>query len=282
MGKWLRGEMGPTVREVLHPKLRKYFEALPDSEAGLNAPRPVGPALHASISEALSNFALHFVPDIVKKHDGELIYAGGDDVLALLPTETALKCASDLRETYRKEWSAVDAREYLVMGRKATISAGLAVVHYKEDLRLALGQTRWAEKMAKEAGRDALVLTVCRRSGEHSSALLPWEQCHHVEELVKIFLKKVSDRWAYKLRAELPTLQGPEIPWELVRAEVRRLLNRLEKADRDQVTEPALAFVDDYRRAMIGERRGQSQKEALEGFVTLCQAASFLARGRDE
>ena len=33
-----------------------------------------GPALHAALSEALTNFALHIVPNIVKEHDGTLIY----------------------------------------------------------------------------------------------------------------------------------------------------------------------------------------------------------------
>jgi CRISPR-associated protein Cmr2 len=285
MGKWLRGENGPTVREALHPKLRTYFEALPEAAEALRAQRPVGPALHASISEALTNFALHFVPGIVSKHDGELIYAGGDDVLALLPTATALACARELSDTFRKDWHTDhEGRERLLMGAKASVSAGLAVVHYKEDLRFALDRARRAEKAAKSAGRDALGLAVCRRSGEHSFALLPWDQCPHVEKLVDIFLKDVSDRWAYKLRTELPTLQGQEevIPWELVWAETRRLLGRLEKADRDQVQQPALDFLEGYRRAMTGERRGQTAAEALEGFVTLCQAASFLARGRDE
>jgi CRISPR-associated protein Cmr2 len=284
MGRWLRGEHGPTVREALHPKLRAYFETLPGADDGLKARRPVGPALHASISEALTNFALHFVRDIVGKHDGELIYAGGDDVLALLPAATALACARELSETFQKDWHTDrNGRERLLMGGKSTISAGLAVVHYKEDLRFALDRARRAEKAAKAAGRNALELAVCRRSGEHSFALLPWAQCEQVQELVNIFLDGVSDRWAYNLRAELPTLQGTEeiIPWSMVDAEVRRLLGRLEKIDRDRVQEPALAFLDSYRQALTGTR-GRPQAEALEGFVTLCQAASFLARGRDE
>src|SRR5262249_55800157 len=276
LGKWLRGEMGPTVREVLHPKLRQYFEALHEAENGLNTRRPVGPALHASISEALANFALHFVPNSVSEHAGELIYAGGDDVLALLPTTTALACACELSDTFRKDWHRDHGgRNRLLMGSKASVSAGLAVVHYKEDLRFALDQARRAEKAAKAAGRDALGLAVCRRSGEHSFALVPREQCEHVEKLVGIFQQKVSDRWAYKLRAELPTLRGAEeiIPWEMVRAETVRLLHRLEKADRDKMEQPTLALLDDYHQAMTGERRRRTAAGALEGFVTLCQAA---------
>jgi hypothetical protein len=102
---------------------------------------------------------------------------------------------------------------------------------------------------------------------------------------VTLFLQGVSDRWAYKLRAELPALLGPEIPWELVFAETRRLLSRLEKADSGKLQGPALDFLAAYHQGMTAKKpdgRGRTQANALEGFVTLCQAASFLARGRDE
>ena len=114
----------------------------------------MGPALQNALSEALTNFALHSVPDIVDRHMGELIYAGGDDVLALLPAACALRCAGELVATYQRDWSE-DGR--LLPGCRATVSAGLAVVHYKEDLRFALQAARDAEKAAKSAGRDCAV-----------------------------------------------------------------------------------------------------------------------------
>ena len=196
-------------------------------KSGLNARRHVGPALHAAISEALANFALHFVSKIVKQHQGELIYAGGDDVLALLPTSTALACAGQLYGTFRENWKDVDKDDKtrgpkcLLMGSRATLSAGIAVVHYQEDLRFALEQARAAEKAAKNSGRDALELRVLRRSGEHAAALCPWDFVPTVEALVQAFLQKdgksgiptekesgASDRWAYHLRAELETLRA--------------------------------------------------------------------------
>jgi CRISPR-associated protein Cmr2 len=66
MGRWLRGEKSPPVGRCLHPRLRDYFAALPGTEEALGARRPVTPALHAAISEALANFALHFVPPVVE------------------------------------------------------------------------------------------------------------------------------------------------------------------------------------------------------------------------
>ena len=308
MGRWLRGENSPQVHQVLHPDLQQYFARLSDTAESLAARRPVGPALHAAISEALTNFALHVVPRIVEKHWGTLIYSGGDDVLALLPAGTALACAHELRLAFcghpqinggaRSGYYRVDGRDLLMMGTKATASAGLALVHYKEDLRSALSAAREAEKAAKTAERDILQVRACRRSGEHAAALCPWDYVGEVQGWVEAFSAGATDRWAYHLRAELPTLTA--LDYEAVLAEIRRQLGRTEQATpyRLRPDDMAAAF-DAYRRAMLAEhrrprdpgflRRYTTREEqdrqlaatALEGFVTLCQTASFLARGRE-
>lgn len=102
MGRWLAGEKTPELQKLLHPKLREYFKGLDDTraEAGLSARRPVGPALHAAISSALSTFASEVAPRIVAEHHGTMIYSGGDDVLALCPVATALECAGALRDAF--------------------------------------------------------------------------------------------------------------------------------------------------------------------------------------
>lgn len=56
---------------------------------------------HRDFSRRLTVFALHCVRRIVNACDGRLIYAGGDDVLALLPADTAVECARFLRDAYR-------------------------------------------------------------------------------------------------------------------------------------------------------------------------------------
>ena len=150
----------------------------------------------------LTRFAVEHAPRCVGEHRGELIYSGGDDVLALLPTVTALQCALRLRDAYEQSWPT----EQLRTDHRATVSAGIAVVHYKEDLRFALEAGRKAEKLAKNSGRNALALTVCRRSGEHSTALVAWDQLGNLQQLVELFIKKVTHRWAYALCASCQRL----------------------------------------------------------------------------
>ena len=289
MGQWLKGDRAPQVREVLHPKMLHYYEQLGDkAKVGLDAKRPVGPALHASISEALNNFASHIAPGIVKDHAGTMIYSGGDDVLALLPVRRAVDCATELYRAFRGEggaapgWIERDGRQLLTMGNRATLSAGIVFVHFMEDLRLALNAARQAEKAAKDAGRDWLTLRFMRRSGEHSEASLSWEFALWFQKLVRIFASGATDRWSYRLIMELPTLQGCVVPDAAVRAEIRRLVDRTRKDDKGPNC-PSGEEVERWWQSFFqaGQQRGRSAAELLRSFALLCQGASFVARGHD-
>lgn len=294
MGDWLAGKKSPAVRDAIHPNLVKYFEGLgAKTTPGLDAPRPVSPSLHAAISEALGNFAQYAVPDIVQRHLGELIYAGGDDVLALLPTETVLACAGDLDRAFRGHpdgnggapagYYRADSRDLLMMGPLASVSVGVAVAHYKEDLRAALELARKAEGDAKKFGRNALSLTVARRSGEHASAALPWELVGDLAKAVTAFRGDASDRWAYRLRGLLPVFLDGGPPEDAFVAELRRQLARGDNAATR--TLPVESFYERLRASVIRRKDEAREPEpwtATAGrLVTLWQSASFLARGRD-
>ncbi|HRT10557.1 MAG TPA: type III-B CRISPR-associated protein Cas10/Cmr2, partial [Candidatus Paceibacterota bacterium] len=110
IGKWVSGEKTPPFMSQLADYTdgsgaerlgaRKYFEK---SEFGefLKQQRPLSPGYHLQFSEALANFALLCARPIVEAFDGRLIYAGGDDVVALLPADAALACAKALRLAFR-------------------------------------------------------------------------------------------------------------------------------------------------------------------------------------
>ncbi|MCS7078854.1 MAG: type III-B CRISPR-associated protein Cas10/Cmr2 [Chloracidobacterium sp.] len=290
LGGWLRGEQSPQAREVIHPKLVAYFEEVDAQNAErLKARRPVGPALHAAISTALANFALHVAPPVIEAHSGTLIYAGGDDLLALLPVEKALPCAAQLAQAYRQNWYATDQnrreanrREWLLMGKRATISGGMVVVHAKDDLRLALQDARAAEHQAKATGKDALGMTVRRRSGEHTSAVCPWPFAESVIGWTDGFRRGASDRWVYRLYGMRGTLAG--LPAKAIQAEFQRQLRRAEAPTPDLIPPKDFAEAFDAFQALKlpnGVRRFSDARAALEPFLTLCHTAAFLARGRD-
>ena len=217
---------------------------------------------YRKISRTLGGFSLNVIEPIVSEHQGELIYAGGDDALCMLPAPLALRCIRTINTAFAKNWA--DAR---IAGPPATISGGVVVAHYKEDLRFVLEQARKAEKTAKDSGRNALCLTVCRRSGEHTSALVQWDFLSTMIGWTDSFLNKASDRWAYHLREEQVVLNALSI--DAIQLEIKRQLRRAEDKTK-QLFDPeevAKVFVQ--------------YKGSLQDFVTLVLASSFLARGRD-
>lgn len=295
MGAWLSGDEAPAIRDVLHPKLASYFGKLgPEALKSLAAKRPVGPAMHAAISQALSGFSVHVAPAVVARHYGTLIYSGGDDLLALLPVETALSCADELYRRFRGEagdgaeagYCRIGGQDHLMMGTKATLSAGLALVHYKSDLRRSLDEARTAEKAAKGSGRDALVVRACRRSGEHTQVLCPWSFVPRMQAFEAGFLSGASDRFAYHLAAERQTLQALEPQAQV--AEIKRQIGRSEAPTRKALTGAEnqkdageLLAADFLRYAALLQGRPDGGSGAFVGFIDLLQTASFMARGRD-
>ena len=288
IGGWLSGgaDRTPRIREILHPDVVSYFREAGGSaaEPALEARRPVGPGLHASISAALGDFASGSAEQCVADHHGTLIYSGGDDLLALLPIASVVRCADALREAFQGSTHGSLGG----MGRRATLSAGIAFVHHLEDLRFALQAAREAESQAKEAGKDLICFKVVRRSGEHATATLPWPLAGWFADLTHLFAKGATDRWAYRLRAELPVLSGVGTPEEMVPAEIRRLGDRIEDrawSERAGDLSPGELIAgwwrDYWKLLRVREGREVRLGEALREFVTLCQGASFVARGRD-
>ncbi len=98
MGKWISGAKTPRLEDVLSRECAAVFRA---AGANLENHRPLSPSWHLQFSEALSNFSQHAVRRIVEAYDGRLLFAGGDDVLAMVPADTALACAEALRLAFR-------------------------------------------------------------------------------------------------------------------------------------------------------------------------------------
>ncbi|QDQ42525.1 type III-B CRISPR-associated protein Cas10/Cmr2 [Methylacidiphilum kamchatkense] len=184
MGKWLSGANAPAFKFQLSKEAKEYFEKNNDLKEILDVKRPLFPSYHIELSTALENFSVYLAPYIVTAYYGQLIYAGGDDVLAMLPAEYALSCAYALRKAFRGDPSLVDdklfkgalpapknqwgfvslngewegwkrkiniPREYhlITMGKNADISAGIAIGHIHSPLQNLVEEARKAEKIAK-------------------------------------------------------------------------------------------------------------------------------------
>jgi hypothetical protein len=113
MGRWISGVKCPELRDQLSKEAREYFEQHGNT-GFLKARRPLSPSFHLQFSELLANFGLHCARRIIEGFDGRLIYAGGDDVLAMLPAEAALQCARALRAAFRGDMDLADFAKGLV------------------------------------------------------------------------------------------------------------------------------------------------------------------------
>lgn len=120
------------------------------------------------ISDALNAFTAA-VPAVVERHNGLLIYAGGDDVLAVLPVEDALGCAAAVRELYLKSFKASKI--------PTTISAAIEFAHVKMPLGKVLGDAhKLLDDVAKDgAGRDAVAVRVWKTGRMTLQWAQPWE-----------------------------------------------------------------------------------------------------------
>ncbi|MCL6448827.1 MAG: type III-B CRISPR-associated protein Cas10/Cmr2 [Armatimonadetes bacterium] len=250
MGKWLAGEFAPDCKDVYHPKV---WENLPQAFQVYfeKRKRPLTPALHRTVSRALRDYALEFVSRIIKEENrGRIVYAGGDDLLAvvnlchLFEAMSKLRaafsghCNAELDVDFTKEASGfVEQGEKisLLLGEKASLSGSIVIAHYKTPLSCVMRVLHTTREQAKSVdGKNAYCLCLLRRAGELREVTLKWTVEPELEKegscgvLKKVFdflrEEKISTRFVAKLENEFLRLS-----WgygELIKGEINRLALR--------------------------------------------------------
>ena len=101
---------------------------------------------------------------------GRNIYAGGDDLLALVPVHKALSAAVKVRKMF------ADAVKD-VFPKPPTASTAIVFFHYAYPLQEAVRCVQRALKEAKaiRTRKDCLALVVLRRGGERTRAYVDWQ-----------------------------------------------------------------------------------------------------------
>jgi CRISPR-associated protein Cmr2 len=184
---------------------------------------------HQRLSLALDVFAREVGEIVEGKFRGELVYSGGDDVLAFVPLHHALPCAKALAEAFRERLQDFPADDE---GATPTLSVGIGISHFLEPMGRALALARRAEGLAKKT-RNALAVIVDKRSGPAVETRGLWGT---VDEDLTAFVEMHRNDWvpdgaAYELRDLARLLLRPSPDQEqslkdLVREETRRILNR--------------------------------------------------------
>jgi len=268
MGDLVNGKSDNLAKwhNIMHSSLPKKMEESPakDQTKGwlennrLEEKRHLTPAVHKAISEALGDFSLNTVPYVINKYYGRLIYAGGDDVLAVMPVDTVLKAAQEIMELYRmpflikkidgsikecrKSYKPIKGEKLLIHpGGASTISASIVIAHHKEPLRrLIVDAHNFLDFEAKEkAGRDAIAISLRKRSGVEMIIAGKWSSdndkfidklCHVTDSLSD---NKNSSKLMYKIKESKTALETLKLK-NLEGAVEKFIESLIEKGERDK------------------------------------------------
>jgi len=193
MGAWMAGNETEYQRRFVdtwHPQVRttvtQRFGSAPEIKRYLESFRPASPARHAAISAVLNNFSTHVARHVIENvFKGKLIYAGGDDVLAMVSVDDLLPAILLLRAAYSgngdvaglpgtddlkglqlgRGFVHLNGRLLTMMGSHATASVGAIIAHHQAPLAGVLRQLDGAEHAAKAHGRNAFCLRIIKRGG---------------------------------------------------------------------------------------------------------------------
>lgn len=318
IGKWVSGEKTPPFKSQFsdyrdgsaaqREGALRYFEENGGHDL-LETSRALSPSYHLQFSQALSNFALLCARPIVEAHDGRLIYAGGDDVLAMLPADTALECARALREAFQGRAVACagiasPAPGYLSIGKDqsgqplafavpgsdAEVSVGIAIAHFKSPLQEVVRAAQLAERRAKhQLGRAAVAVSLFKRSGEITEWGAKWESGGlALYEAIAAALadKSLSAKFPHRVCQLLEpygngeTLENaPDFAAAAVlREEFAFAIARQSSSDKERENEARLLPVLETYLGKLGE----DPQTLVQSLVGLCATVAFAHRTASE
>lgn len=160
----------------------------------------------SDITKGLACFSSQ-VDTTIRQHGGNTIYAGGDDVLALLPLEGAVRAALALRQAYRGAFAKILTATTEIS--TPTISAALVFAHFHVPLRHVLREAhRQLDDVAKDGnGRDSLAVCVLTQSGVTREWVSKWETdtaapVQTMIDAVRDIDEKTSGRFFYAIREQ--------------------------------------------------------------------------------
>lgn len=240
------------------------------------------------LSKKLSVYSMEAVPQIIERHKGKLVYAGGDDVLAFLPMDEALDAAKELRIAFASPEKG--------LGEGASLSGAICIAHIKTPLQYILSELRKLEKKSKEyknevTGQEKDSFTIATyTSGEIRSVTLPWRLSNgdyssdYINVLSDALGKDLASTFLYTLQSEFMPLIGskldqkiavfnaePQLNKEMLQLEFSRLINRA-KTEESAIDAGLLAqkFVELH----------DAVPDTLN-FIHLLEIARFIKRKKD-
>jgi CRISPR-associated protein Cmr2 len=203
-----------------------------------------------AFSRQLSHFAETARDAVEQQHRGVLVYAGGDDLVALVCLDDALECADALRRAFEEVMAQARSAVGPADGIALTLSVGVGVGHLLESMGhlLALGHRALARAKNGSAGegpdRSALAVTVDMRAGSEVIWRARWDAdegspAARLAADVALLDGRLSGKKVFEIHADLQRMPAPsdlvkgeDRAWaELLAADVRHTLVRANDGD---------------------------------------------------
>jgi len=182
---------------------------------------------------AYANWAKDYLDE--KNHNGQAVYAGGDDFLGFVNLHHLFVVLEKLRQKFDTDINQ-ELQKFYPLKEPFTFSAGICIAHYKTPLDIVLKTAKAMEHKAKEeGGRDAFAISVLKHSGESHETVLKWEKnaenLIRIKEIMESLQSDFSAKWIKNIQEEfrlIPNQQGVfEIAHqEMFKTEMKRLLGR--------------------------------------------------------
>lgn len=226
------------------------------------------------VSESLAKF-VEKVQKIVQSNNGVTIYAGGDDVLAMLPANQAIQCARNLRDAYDRAFQGLSS----ATNEKPTASCAIVFSHYHNPLRdvMSLAHTELDEVAKEQNGRNSLALAIMQASGVHNRWVSQFGGTTTQPESLKALCNKIveskdlySTGFFYNLRkryGEWLSECSKEDRYDIALAEYYKGNPTQDKDERTKAVETFLAACQ--------TQQGPEEKETKESFQI---EGAFIAR----
>ncbi|MFC5703836.1 type III-B CRISPR-associated protein Cas10/Cmr2 [Cohnella faecalis] len=169
----LRRRIRSGLRHPLSAPSPYYAFLLCDGDRiGDRLKKVLSPELHRQWTERLSRFAVES-RIIVQQNDGEFIYGGGDDCMALLPLHTCLQAVDELRLRFAE---LMRGEQNVAEEEPVTLSAGLVIAHMMEPLGQVRHMAQEAERQAKLCRNRLFVHVQKRGGGEQLKVGMSWKE----------------------------------------------------------------------------------------------------------
>jgi CRISPR-associated protein Cmr2 len=262
MGEWLSGE-----NLVDKDKLYEFHEAL---------------------SGCLSNFTKE-VEKILEEKRGKAVYSGGDDFMGFVNLNHLFDVIKEIYELFDKLVNNELAKNEsfkIKENKKLTLSAGVAIAHYKTPLGIALEKAREMEKLAKKdetngSKKDAFAIAVLKRSGEINQTVWKWKQGEiFTTEIIKNLVSELqnenglSNKFIKNTQIEFSLLSNEKgnlsVENKVFNAEFERLLK---KSGGSETTQNLL-------KPLLPKEKQEDFK--LENFFMALNVADFIQRNTNE